>query len=435
MKRSFSCNQACLLDYTRASLTTGLLTFLVALFFGTLYAALLGLVTYPLRASLISWPIWIVLFWFLIWRFKLLRFAGFLAVLPLSILTFEVVRTTTQPSIYAFQYLVLDRSHFKPDILITSQPAAGNAGASENKAKEIYIGKDGFRADPKTRQGNPARCHDVLIGDSMIYGFGLPYSDTLRPVLQAINVDACVFGVTGNSPIDYLATLAYVQNRIENHAQVAIYIYVYNDFVSLTKYLESDIRGLSPSFAKLTALVNYYDDWRRTTFVQGSLRKSTATPKPAAQSWHLKIGKREIEVYWPHNPSDYHAVRPLNHEERMTFQFFLQRLRELVDGRPWRVSVVFIPDNDEMLANLAHSSSTFQDLDPRRVEGLKICAALWSDCSDLTPHLYKRVIAEAQSPYSLNDRHLSLFGNRVLAEHYVSMAKLDSPIKAPNQSP
>jgi hypothetical protein len=79
-----------------------------------------------------------------------------------------------------------------------------------------------------------------------------------------------------------------------------------------------------------------------------------------------------------------------------------------------------------MLANLARSSPTFRDLDPRRVEALKICTMLWSDCYDLTPYLYKKVMVEAQSPYLLNDRHLSLFGNRVLAEHYVSLAALKS---------
>ena len=35
----------------------------------------------------------------------------------------------------------------------------------------------------------------------MIYGSGLPYSDSLRPVLAAMGSDACVFGVTGNAPV------------------------------------------------------------------------------------------------------------------------------------------------------------------------------------------------------------------------------------------
>jgi hypothetical protein len=50
--------------------------FVAALFLGTLYAGCVGLVTYPLRASLLSWPIWIILFWGLFWKFDLIRFSG-----------------------------------------------------------------------------------------------------------------------------------------------------------------------------------------------------------------------------------------------------------------------------------------------------------------------------------------------------------------------
>jgi len=85
------------------------LYFALAALLGTLYAGLVGLVTYPLRASLISWPVWIGLFWIVLWRFKLVCYAGYFAVLPLSILSFEFVRTITHPPIYAFQYMSLDR--------------------------------------------------------------------------------------------------------------------------------------------------------------------------------------------------------------------------------------------------------------------------------------------------------------------------------------
>jgi hypothetical protein len=404
----------------------GLQTLPVAFLLGTLYAGFIGLFTFPLRASLISWPIWFILFWFLLWKFNLLRFAGVLAVLPLSILSFEITRTIIQPPTYAFQLISLDRSHYTPHARVRNRdsvPSAPEVVASA--VSEILIGEDGFRADPETGRGNPARCHEVLIGDSMIYGSGLPYSDTLRPVLERMDVNACVFGVTGNSPVDYLATLEYVKDRIEDHAHIAIYVYAYNDFVSLTKYLERGIRGSSPYFIKLTGLINYYDNWRRTTFIQALLRESTATPKPAARLWHLRIGKtKEIRVYWPHDPSRFQLASPLSREQGATFQFFLRQLRESVAHRLWRVSIVFIPDNEEMLANLAHPSSTFRDLDLRRVEALKICAALWSDCDDLTPYLFQRVITEGQSPYLLKDRHLSRFGNQILAEHYMSMDKL-----------
>jgi hypothetical protein len=412
-------------------------TLLVAFILGTLYAALMGLITYPLRASLISWPIWIILFWLMFAKFNLLRFAKYLTVLPLSVLIFEVARTNTQPSTYAFHYLVLDRSHYQPSTRLSRPNSpADNPEDTVNNLKEIYIGEDGFRADPETGQGNPTRCQHVLIGDSMIFGAGLPYPATLRPVLEKMAVNACVFGVTGNSPVDYLATLNYVQDRIDNGARIAIYVYTYNDFVSMTKYLERGLRGSSDSFFRATVLLDYYDDWRRTTFVQETLRKITAVPRPPLRPWHIGIGNTgEIDVYWPHDPSLYPTPRPLDRAQRATFQFFLQRLQEVVANRRWQVSIVFIPDNEEILANLAHRSRSFQDLDPRRVEALKICASLWSDCRDLTRYLFERVIAERQSPYLLKDRHLSLFGNRVVAEHYVSITRKTHQSKQPAQNP
>ena len=396
-----------------------------AVFLGTLYAGCVGLVTYPLRASLLSWPIWIILFGCLFWKFNLIRFSGYLAVVPVAILSFEVVRTIRQPPQYAFQIISLDRSHYTQRARVQNRNyTAVKSNSAEGPVKELYIGQDGFRADPETGRGNPPRCHDLLIGDSMIYGAGLPYPSTLGPVLETMNINACVFGVAGNSPVDYLATLNYVANRIDDGAHIAIYVYAYNDFVTMRKYLERSIRGLSPALVRLTGLIGYYDDWRRTTFVQGSLRAVTATPKDPFSSYRLKIsGTREIEIYWNHDPGEYHGGRPFKREERATFEFFLKRLRALVANRPWRVTVVFIPDNAEMLANLSHPSSTFQDLDPRRVEALRICASLWSDCRDLTHYMFDRAIAEGQSPYLLKDRHFSLFGNRILAEHYKSMGE------------
>jgi len=414
------------------------LYFALAALLGTLYAGLVGLVTYPLRASLISWPVWIGLFWIVLWRFKLVRYAGYFAALPLSILSFEFVRTITHPPIYAFQYMSLDRSHYTP---ATHVKNGGNYLSQNGKGKEgnvtaIHIGEDGFRADPETGRGNPPRCREVLIGDSMIYGSGLPYSDTLRPVLAKMGVDACVFGVAGNSPVDYLATLTFVQDRIDNDAHIAIYVYAYNDFVSLNKYMERWLRGVSPSFSVITGLINYYDDWRRTTFIQALLRRSTAAPKTGAQLWHLRISETKNDgVYWPHDPSRYQPTPPLGREQRATFKFFLQRLRLLVANRPWQVSIVFIPDNDEMLANLANSSAIFQDLDPRRVEALKICKAHSFHCRDLTAYLYGRVVAEGQNPYLPEDRHFSVFGNRVVAEHYLSIAKPNPSAEAVAFSP
>ena len=414
----------------------GLWTFVAALILGTLYAGLVGLVTYPLRSSLISWPIWIGLFWTALWRFKLLRYAGFFAALPLSIFGFEFVRTTTHPPIYAFQHMSLDRSHYKPGIHVTNKGKSLSENGNGKEVSAIHIGEDGFRADPETGKGNPARCHDVLIGDSMIYGSGVPYSDSLRPVLTKMGMDACVFGVTGNSPIDYLATLNFVQDRMDNDSHLAIYVYVYNDFVNLNKYMERWLRGVSPSTGVLTDLINYYDEWRRTTLMQTLLRSSTAAAKPADQLWHLRIGEtKEIRVYSPHDPSRYQPAPPLDRGQRATFQFFLQRLRSLVANRSWRVSIVLIPDSEEILTNLANSSSTFRDFDHRRVEALKICVASEFDCRDLAPYLYGHILAEGQSPYLVRDRHFSPFGNRIVGEHYILMAKSNSQLAQLNRSP
>ncbi|HWH78625.1 MAG TPA: hypothetical protein VNT76_14685, partial [Candidatus Binatus sp.] len=217
----------------------------------------------------------------------------------------------------------------------------------------------------------------------MIYGHGLQYSDTLRPVLAKRNIDACVFGVAGNAPVDYLGTLNFVRNRIDDGAHIAIYIYVYNDFVSLTKYLERMTRGISPFFVSVSGLINYYDDWRRTTFVQALLRSATTTPKAPLMATPMKVGDgKELKVYWQHDPTQYPAAPPLSREQRATFLFFFKQLRAAVADRNWRVSIVFIPDNEEMLANFAQPSATFRDLDQRRVEALKICAAKWYDCRD-----------------------------------------------------
>jgi hypothetical protein len=408
------------------SVTSKLISVFFAFVLGTLYAAFLGLITFPLRASLISWPIWIILFCCLFWKFKLAWISGFLAVLPLTILSAEVARSIRQPPEYAFQLISLDRSHYTPGARVLNQKyVAADSDHKESAVKELYIGADGFRADPETGRGNPAQCHEALIGDSMIYGSGLPYSDTLGPVLERMNVRACVFGVPGNSPVDYLATLSFVADRIDDGARLAIYVYVYNDFVSMRKYMERSVRGFSPLLTWLTRVVDYYDDWRRTTFVQGYLRGMSVTHAEPLRLFRLKLGdSREIKVYWPHDPAQYPGGPALKLEEKATFQFFLKRLREIVANRSWRVSIVFIPDNEEMLANLARPSASFQDMDPRRVEALKTCLALWSDCHDLTRYLYDRTIAAGQSPYLLQDRHFSVFGNQVLAEHFVTMGQV-----------
>ena len=150
------------------------------------------------------------------------------------------------------------------------------------------------------------------------------------------------------------------------------------------------------------------------------------TPKPPAQLWHVKIGARKIKVYWPHDPTRFQTVRPLTGEQRKTFELFLERLKELKNGRHWRVSVVFIPDNEELFANLANSDSSFHDLDPRRLEALRICRAVLGACEDLAPYLFERVVAQGKNPFLTSDRHFSLFGNQIVAQHYVAITRVPS---------
>ncbi|HEY7221647.1 MAG TPA: hypothetical protein VH985_24960, partial [Candidatus Binatia bacterium] len=194
---------------------------MLSLIMGTLYAGLVGLIARSLAGTFISWPIWIGLFWFAFSQFNVLRFAGFIAVLPLSLHLFEIVRSVRHPGMNADMVRSFDRAHYTLGYRVKNPKFNDRV----NGPKEILIGKDGFRADPDTGRGNPERCQFVLIGDSMIYGTGLAYPFTFGPVLAAMGLRACVFGVTGNTPIDYLATLKYVADRIDPGASVAVYVY------------------------------------------------------------------------------------------------------------------------------------------------------------------------------------------------------------------
>jgi hypothetical protein len=150
---------------------------------GTLYSVLVGLLAGPLRASIIAWPILTLLFLFAFCKYHLARYAGFMAILPASLLIFEIVWGHSHPGMIADKYLALDRSHYLPGYRAKFDEGSGiEPGAFGRGVKETFIGPDGFRADPDTGRGNPERCQLVLIGDSMIYGSGLPYQQTLGPV-------------------------------------------------------------------------------------------------------------------------------------------------------------------------------------------------------------------------------------------------------------
>jgi hypothetical protein len=153
--------------------------FVLSVLMGTLYAGLIGLIFRSQAAPVFSWPVWISLFWLAFYKFDLLRFSGFIAVLPVSLLAFEVVRSVRYPGTSADRHRSLDRSHFTPGLEAKNPKLSDHS----NGPREILIGRDGFRADPETGRGNPERCRFVLIGDSMIYGTGLAYPLTLGPVL------------------------------------------------------------------------------------------------------------------------------------------------------------------------------------------------------------------------------------------------------------
>ena len=231
--------------------------FFVAFVVGTLYAVLVGMSFAQLPGALIAWPIYIILFWLLFDKFKLLRLVGFVVVPPVLLIGFEFYWSARYPGAVADKYLAYDRSHYLPGTRVKAPTYnETDPNAAGWKLQEVFIGSDGFRADPTTERGNPKNCRYVLIGDSMIYGTGLAYAETIGPVLSEMGIEACVFGVTGNSPADYLATLQYAADRFAPGALVAFYIYAYNDFVILSKYLTRRIRGYSnryPTIAKWTS--------------------------------------------------------------------------------------------------------------------------------------------------------------------------------------
>lgn len=404
----------------------GLTMFLTSSLLGTSYAVLIGLVSHSLWSALIACPVITLLLWFAFWKLNLLRFSGYLAVLPVSILAFEIVRSIIHPTPYAYRYMSLDRSHYIPETHIVASQQ--NLAVDENdygwELKETFIGRDGFRADPSTGQGNPERCNLALIGDSMIYGSGLQYSDTLRPVLAATGTDACVFGVTGNAPIDYLSTLKYVANRIEQGSHIAIYLYAYNDFVNFNKYMRRRFRGLSGLIGPLAELIAYADDWRRTTFVYNLFGPKSNIPISQLPRWQINLGgTKSLNFYSPHDPARYTPPPALDKGKRASLKFFLQELNNVARDRSWHLSIVIIPDNDEFMSNLARQSATFQNLDPRRTGALEICRTFPFGCEDLTSYLYERTLVEAKIPFFAGNRHFSAFGTRVVAEHFLSVTK------------
>jgi hypothetical protein len=400
----------------------GLGIFLLAFLMGTLYAVLMGLIFRSQAAPVFSWPVWIGFFWLLFNKFGLLRFSGFIAVLPVSLLAFEIVRSVRYPGASADRHKSIDRSHYTPGL----QAKNPQVSDGSNGPKEILIGRDGFRADPETGRGNPERCRFVLIGDSMIYGTGLAYPLTVGPVLADMGLLACVFGVTGNSPLDYVATLKYVAARIEPGAYVAIYLYAYNDFVSLHRFFERGVLTTSSWLNKLLDWAFYFDRWRHATWTYSLFREAPPAP-PTSFPQHQIVEEQPIKTLDSRDSPPYVTPKPLNRRHRFALSVFLSRLNEFVNGRPWRVSVLIHPDYTEIYANFARSSPVFVDLDPRRAEGLKMCKEFPLQCEDISRYIYERSFAERKNPYLDHDRHFSAFGTRVVAEHFAALTKRALP--------
>jgi hypothetical protein len=256
----------------------------------------------------------------------------------------------------------------------------------------------------------------------MIYGSGIPYAESFGPVLSGMGIEPCIFGVTGNSPVDYLSTLRYVAGRIDPGAHVAFYLYAYNDFVSLHKYLSRDFLSLSNWFPKLFVWAAHFDAWRQSTFLYSLVRAEAAPARTTP--WQFKAGQNNaIKILYYRDPGDYRVPKPLDRRERAVLKFFFDNLSAISRGRSWKIMVLIHPDESEIYANLARQAATFVDLDPRRGDALKTCREYAFTCDDISGYIYERTVAEGKNPYFSDNRHFSAFGIRILSEHYFALTK------------
>lgn len=398
----------------------------VVFLLATLYAGLVGLIAKATMGYLVAWPIWILIFWVLFYRFGLLRYSGFIAVLPLTFLGFEIIRSIRSPGMNAATHRSFDRSHYTPGLRV-SKPNLGDPGEGP---VQIFIGNDGFRADPGSEKGNPARCRFVLIGDSMIYGTGLDYRFTLGPVLNNLGVPACVFGVTGNSPLDYLSTFKFVGNRIEPNAHIAFYIYAGNDFVGANLFVERKVLALANSLHKFFEWSYYFDQWRQASWTYSLFRRETRPREK--KTWRYEIAKGQtLTMTSDRDPAQYVGPKSLSAPQAASFEYFLNRLRESVQDQPWRTSVLILPLDAEIYANMIRHSSAFVDLDGRRTEALAMCKGFSLHCEDLSRYIYRRSLSAGANPFLENDTHFSSFGMRVIAEHFVALTRGGASVDEP----
>jgi len=397
--------------------------FLLAFFLGTSYAVMIGVLSAKLRTVLIAWPIQIICFWILLGKFKLHRFVAFILVPPVLLLGFQLYWTAGHPGLVADKYVAYDRSHYVPGTRVKAEAYnQTDPDASGWNVAETLIGADGFRADPATGRGNPQSCQHVLIGDSMVYGSGLVYANTLGPVLREMGVQACVFGVTGNSPADYLSTLNYVKERITPGADIAFYIYAYNDFVSISKYLTRRIRGYSGRFPLIAECTYRFDQWRRSTITYAWFNAPRS--HPSMKQWQYPVGGgKQIKLLYPGDPLNYDRPRPLDNKQREALMLFFSGVADSARGRHWRIAMIIHPDQSEVYANLARGTRVWEDLDPRRGEALEMCRTADFVCEDISRFIYEKAIAEGKNPFFTDDRHFSRFGTHIVAENFIAFVK------------
>jgi hypothetical protein len=397
--------------------------FLLALAVGTLYAVMIGMIATQLRAALIAWPLQVVFFWLLFGKFKLVRFVGFILIAPVLLLGFQFYWSARHPGLVADKYVAYDRSHYLPGTRVKNSAFnQTDPDATGWNVAEIFIGADGFRADPATERGNPETCRYVLIGDSMVYGSGLVYSDTLGPVLREMGMEACVFGVTGNSPADYLSTLKFVADRIAPGAYVAFYIYAYNDFVGMGKYLTRRARGYATRFPRIAEWTHRFDLWRRSTIVYAWFHAPRS--RAVLKHWQYPVaGGKQVKLSYATDPQNYDKPLPLDSKQTEALKFFFDGVKETAQGHNWRIAMLIHPDNSEIYANLASGAKALQDLDPRRADALSKCKAANFICVDISAFIYDKMISEGKNPFFTDDRHFSRFGTRIIAGNFIELAK------------
>lgn len=403
----------------RSSVVRAVGGMLAAVVLAALWAMFIGTLTDHLRLMVAAGGVLAAVFSVLFVRWRLFRLIPVVAFLPATFLAFEVAQKRLHASADVHDYLTWDRAHYLPNMTVRRPAPIDTApGRRDRNLPAIRIGMDGYRADLETGVGNPPRCDIAIVGDSLIFGSGLPYEATLGPLLRARGLDnTCVFGVGGNAPFNYLATLRHVQERLEPGAHVTVYLAARNDFIWSPHVLAKGRIWWLVSDAILS-----FDTWRKSTRTYGSLHGEGVRAAAAHHTWKLAVGGA-APVDLSFDPAAYAPPPPLATRTRRYMQVFFDNLREHAASRGWRVDVVVAPDGEEIAASLAIADSLPPSRDPARREVLEMCRAARLSCRDLVPFLHERSLAARVFPYFTDDpQHLSAFGTRVIVDEWLQAA-------------